>query len=160
GTDAQRERCRAALEEVARTTTEIPSIDFAFVYEGTVGRVLGLLDAALGRFDLAERALREAHALAIARGHRPWIAQLGSELADGLGARGASAKVEVEALRRQAHALARELGMIGLEASTASASAAPEAIVLRAAEPIRVAKQGDQVRIERGDRAAWVKQSR
>ncbi len=53
----------------------------SFTYEGTVGRVLGLLDAALGDLASAEARLRQALAKERTRGHAPWVAQVSRELA-------------------------------------------------------------------------------
>jgi CHAD domain-containing protein len=49
----------------------------SFSYEGTLARLLGLLDASLGDDVAAERELREARTLAQHRRHAPWIAQTG-----------------------------------------------------------------------------------
>ena len=62
GTDDERRRLRAALARVP--VREICGRHISFTYEGTLARVLGLLDAALGDLRRREERLREAHALA------------------------------------------------------------------------------------------------
>jgi hypothetical protein len=154
GTELQQRRCRAALERLEAQV--IGSSEMAFVYEGTVVRLLGLLDAGLGRFDRAETQLREALSHASDLGHRAWVAQIAFELAAVLRAAGRAA--EAEAFREQAFELARELGMPGLEAATAPRTHTP-APTEPASRP-SIVKKGDRVRIERSKQTVWVKDSR
>jgi hypothetical protein len=79
GSDDQRRHARRAL--AAFDCDEIFGAGLSFTYEGTVGRVLGLLDAALGDLASAESRLRAALAKEQARGHAPWVTQVSRELA-------------------------------------------------------------------------------
>jgi hypothetical protein len=135
----------------------------SFVYEGTVGRIVGLLDAALGDVGSAERELRQAHATAVARKHSPWIAQTGYELAKIL--RRAGRGEEARTLMAEAEKLARDLGMPGLERS-AGAELAKEGEVARSATPpatrvdVTFEKSGAEYRIARGAASVILKDSR
>ncbi len=132
GNDDDRRRGREVLS--ASPIRELCGRHFSFMYEGTVLRVLGLLDAALGDHARAEQELREAHALAVERRQRPWVAQTAYDLGKVLLASGK----EEEALRWTAEAarIARDLGMTGLEKdastdATAAPSASPPALAVR-----------------------------
>jgi hypothetical protein len=96
--------------QVRRGLCDLPGDDIfgaglSFTYEGTMGRVLGLLDAALGDLASAEARLRAALAKEQARGHAPWAAQLSRELAQVL--RRAGRLAEARALEDNAPGDAR-----------------------------------------------------
>ncbi len=114
GTDDERRRIRAALERAP--SPEITGGHLSFMYEGTVARVLGLLDASLGDLASAEQKLRHAHTLAVARKHAPWIAQTAHELAKI--ARQAGRQDDARPWLEECTRIARQLGMTGLEGST------------------------------------------
>jgi hypothetical protein len=129
----------------------------SFTYEGAVVRMLGLLDAALGDFTSAERALREAYSLAVTRRHSPWIAQTAYELAKVL--RSAGREDEARDLMAESRKIARELGMPGLERSVAGAGPQAEALPPERASVV-IAKHGADYRIERGSVVVRAKDSR
>jgi hypothetical protein len=79
GTDEDRRLVRRSLVELPGD--ELFGAGLSFTYEGTVGRVLGLIDAALGDLPSAEARFRAALAKEEMRGHAPWAAQLSRELA-------------------------------------------------------------------------------
>ena len=145
-----------------REMRDIPADPVSFMYEGTVVRLLGLLDASLGKLDLARRELEEAHALATERGHRVWVAQTAYELAAVLRASGEEWQVALE----QSLGLACDLGMIGLEKDARARLSewsgvrdAPET----PAEPsrvVRIERLGNEWAVRRGDRMVSVKDSR
>jgi hypothetical protein len=153
GSDADRRTARDALRTIPRK--DMSGEVMSFVYEGPLARILGLLDAALGDFGAAEHALREAHALATARRHRPWVAQTAYELAKVVGRLGREA--DARALMSESRRIARELGMPGLERS-AGADAGADAPV--AGGSVAITKQGAEYRIARGTSIVRVKDSR
>ena len=158
GADDQRRRVRAALAGL--DAHEVHGAGMAFTYEGTVGRVIGLLDAALGDLPAAEAALRRALSLARARGQAPWVAQCAHELANVLHRLGADP--EARALADEHAALSLELGMAGVAGPEALDGAAPRAPAAERDEalPFRMVKHGGVWTVERGERVARVKDSR
>jgi hypothetical protein len=110
GTREERLRIRGAL---ARSPVrELCGRHMSFAYEGTMLRVLGLLDASLGDIAGAEAHLRQAHALEIARQHAPWVAQTAYELGTVL--RRAGKEHEAQRCLDEAAQIAGNLGMTGL----------------------------------------------
>jgi len=97
GTDDERRAYRDA--HAGRVDEAIATGPISFTYESTVGRSLGLLDAALGELTGAEQALTRARSLAVERGQTPWAAQTSYELAKVHRARRAPRRSE-RALRR------------------------------------------------------------
>jgi hypothetical protein len=135
----------------------------SYVYEGTIGRILGLLDAALGDLASAERELRQAHAAAVTRKHSPWIAQTGYELAKVV--RRAGREEEARALLSEAARRARDLGMPGLERSTATeqtdeAPVKPPVVQEPMGVNVTFEKSGSEYRIGRGSASVVVRDSR
>jgi hypothetical protein len=113
--------------------------------------VLGLLDASLGDLASAETRLREAHALAVARRHAPWVAQIGWELAKVL--RAARREDEARSLGEESLRIARELGMTGL-VKNAGGVEEPRAA------GVTIERSGATWRVVRGAIAVTVKDSR
>jgi tetratricopeptide (TPR) repeat protein len=153
GTDAERRWVRAEL--AAATSVEVHDMGVGFVYGGSVMRARGLLDAALGDLDAAERALRATYHHEQRQGRPPWIAQAAHELAAVLRERGRGD--EARAFAAEAAALARELGMAlpdGAGPDAAEAPTAPRAAALR------MLRSGDVWTVERGAVVARVKDSR
>ena len=138
GSDEQRREARRWLEELR--CDDAFGAGLSSTYEGTVGRVLGLLDAALGDLASAEARLRAALAKETARGHAPWAAQLSRELAQVLRRAGRDA---------EARALADDAPV---------AAAVPEPAPPPAA--FRLERAGEVWTIAHGDRVARVKDSR
>jgi hypothetical protein len=83
-------------------------------YEGPIARVLGLLEASLGRTDAASARLEAASRRCRTLGLRPWVARLALERAEILLAEGRG--VAARALLDEAASLAADLGMPTLEA--------------------------------------------
>ena len=155
GTDDERRRIRGALTR--SPIREVCGRHMSFMYEGTLLRLLGLLDAGLGDLVGAEGQLREAHALAVARRHAPWAAQTAYELGKVL-RRGGQ---EEEARRWMAEAarIARDLGMPGLEKSAganveATSSSSPGAL------SVKLERNGAGWSVGRGTALMTVKDSR
>ena len=152
GTAEQGRQIRACLSGLV--SQEAYGGGLTFTYEGTVGRAIGLLDAALGDLPAAEAGLREALARARARRHAPWVGQLAHELAVVL--RRAGQDAEARALAEESAAVARELGIGALSGAEGTAPAeAPEV-----ATPFRMQQLGDVWTVEREGRTARVKDSR
>jgi hypothetical protein len=156
GTDEERRGARDLL--AARCPSDVSGEVMSFIYEGAVARIVGLLDAALGDLDAAERALRDARDKAVTRRHAPWIAQTSYELAKLLRRRGR--EEESRELMAEAHRLARELGMAGLERSAASESPAAPPDRPRPTPSVTMERTGVDVRVARGETSVTVKDSR
>jgi hypothetical protein len=160
GTDDERRLARDALR--TPRPNDVSGEVMSFVYEGTIGRIVGLLDAALGDLDSAERELRQAHATALARKHSPWVAQTGYELAKVLHRAGRGA--EAGALMSEAAKLARALGMPGLErsaiASVSDESLASPVVSGVASLNVTFEKNGSEYRVARGPASVVLKDSR
>ncbi len=154
GTDDDRRRIRAILAQ--SPVREVCGRHFSFLYEGTVLRLLGLLDAALGDRGRAEQELREAHALATDSTQTPLAAQIAYELG---GVLQASGKAD-EARRWTAEAarIARELGMTSLEVD-AGAAASP-AVSPQTTPGVRIVRNDAGWTVARGPSAVTVKDSR
>jgi hypothetical protein len=157
GTDGERRHVREALARAR--TKDITGNVVPYTYEGTVPRLLGLLDAALGELARAEQELREAHALAIERGHAPWVAQTAYELAKLARCRGrpdeARGWIEV------CLPIARELGMTGLLASAhADAPTNVGAQPAEMARALQLDREGELWRIEREATVVRVRDTR
>jgi len=143
GTDDERRRVRGLLALAPtndRTSGHVPT-----TYEGTVPRLLGLLDAALGDLAGAEGHLRKAHALAVARRHAPWIAQTLYELAKVV--RLAGREHEARVLTNECSLIARGLGMKGLEGSAATACESDTLVVSCEGEVWQIVKGSVRVRV-------------
>jgi hypothetical protein len=156
GCDDDRRSVRTALSKAE--SIEVAADVVAFVYEGTVPRLLGLLDSALGDVASGEERMRKAHALATSRGHAPWVAQTAFELAtilDRLGQRD-----DARVFAAQAGSIARDLGMPGLEADASRLAGAPPVPRRDEPAPLQMMKQGATWRLDWGDRRATVKDSR
>jgi hypothetical protein len=154
GPDTERRRVRKALASARQK--EIVGGPLSFTYEGTVQRVVGLLDASLGDLASAETALRAVHDLAVLRGHLPWVAQTAYELAGVI--RRAGRDQEARALEKKSETLARDLGMTGLERSlTTAAQPAPS---IGDTPALTVQRDGDIWTITRGPSLARIKDSR
>ena len=151
GDDEQRRYLRSRLAGVA--PQQMYGSGVSFTYEGTVGRVIGLLDAALGDLPAAEARLREALEGARARRHTPWVAQVAHELAAVL--RRAGRASEAQALQEESSAVARELGLGALPGTEGPAVEEQEPVT-----PFRMQRLGDVWTIERQGRLARVKDSR
>jgi hypothetical protein len=163
GTDDERRKMRETLARAPHR--EIVSGHIPMSYEGPVVRHLGLLDAELGDLPAAERELREAHDLARARGHTPWVARIGAELADVLARSGRAD--EARDLRARSLAIAEEIGMSGLVRllraahdleGEAPAAAAPATTQARPA--FTLACEGDVWRVTYGKTSVRVRDSR
>jgi tetratricopeptide (TPR) repeat protein len=155
GTGDERRRIRRALSP--SPIREICGRHMSFMYEGTLQRVLGLLDAALGDLEGAEEQLREAHGLAVARKHAPWVAQTAYELGKVL--RRAGKEEEGRRLTAEAARIARDLGMTGLEKS-ASANEEATAVGSASALTVRFEKSDAGWNIGQGAAVVTVKDSR
>jgi tetratricopeptide (TPR) repeat protein len=149
GTDDDRRRLRATLARAEQN--EVAGGLVSFTYDGPVGRLLGLLDAALGDFPLAERELREALALAIDRRHAPLVAQTAYDLARVTQRVGRGD--ETRALLAQSSSIARELGMTGLAGRASERTSEIELVV-------ELQREGDVWRVRRGSTVVRVKHSR
>lgn len=107
GTPAQ---CAASIAMLSRFAgREIHGGHIAYTYEGPVTRLLGLLEASLGRSAAAEAQLAAAHERCRALGLKPWVARLALErgiVTQSLGRSG-----EARVLLTEAAVLATELGM-------------------------------------------------
>jgi hypothetical protein len=117
GSNEEREQWLAKLrplEMVQVTTSPIPH-----TYEGPMQRVLGLLEASLGRYVEADRLLESARQ--VCRTHRfgPWIARLSLERARVQLAAGHVE--EARSLFEEAAQIAAELGMRGIESKARTA---------------------------------------
>jgi hypothetical protein len=161
GTDEERRAARDVLR--APRPSDLSGEVMSFVYEGTVGRIVGLLDAALGDVGSAERELRQAYATAVARKHSPWIAQTGYELAKVL--RRAGRGEEARELMTESAQLARELGMPGLERRAAAelskeGEVAGSATSLATRVDVTFEKSGAEYRVARGTASVVLKDSR
>jgi hypothetical protein len=117
GTDALRRAVRARIEQFPGL--EVPTGHVPVTYEGSVARLLALLDESLGDVERAEVRFREA--LARARRHDllPWVARTAAELGRLLERRGAGE--EARTLLAEGAALAERLGMPTLLASLSPA---------------------------------------
>ncbi len=160
GTDDDRRRIRGLVSP--SPVREICGRHMSFMYEGPVVRVLGLLDAALGDLGAAEAQLREAHSLAVARRHTPWVAQTAYEL--GAVLRRAGKDAQARTWTTEAARIARDLGMTGLEKS-ASAPAEPTSshgVSVRAPSALAVRFERDSAgwNVGRGSVVVTVKDSR
>jgi tetratricopeptide (TPR) repeat protein len=153
GTDEERRAVRAILTV---GPTDLSGGQGPFSYEGSVLRLLGLLDASLGDLASAEKLLREARGLAVKRRHAPWVAQLSFELAKVL--RRGGGEAEALALLDECAALARKLGMQGLERGVDTSSTSGG--ISAASAEVRMEREGDIWRIERDGATATVKDSR
>lgn len=149
GSDHERRVVRDTLARGPMVCSTGDQVTFSF--DGTVGRSLGLLDAALGDLAGAETHLRTAYTLARSRGQRPWVAQIAYELAKVL--RRAGHHAEARDLVDECVALARELGMRGL-AGSASVRAEPDG------RPLVMRRVGEIWSVEHGATVARVKDSR
>ncbi|MBX3190818.1 MAG: AAA family ATPase [Labilithrix sp.] len=155
GTDEQRRDARAIV--AAWESREIEPDIVGFVYDGATARLLGLLDASLGDLERAEAHLRDAHALAVERGHAPWAAQVACELAVVLQRRGRAE--EARAFAQRAASTARDLAMTSLEAEALRVTGA------RAPAPIdeaavQMTKSSGQWTVQWGASRVTVKDSR
>jgi hypothetical protein len=77
GTDDDRDDCLARLRPLASlhvTTSPIPH-----TYEGPMARVIGLLEASLGRFEAADASLEAARITCRTHNLLPWVARLSLE---------------------------------------------------------------------------------
>ena len=113
--DAARARCcrsRAGRSTPRRCRTRI---------EGPVTRLIGLLEASLGRVDAADARLGPRARSAVRTALRPWLARAIARTRTALAPR-SDASAQGRALCAEAAALAAELGMRGLR------SAAPAAL--------------------------------
>ena len=151
GSDDDRRRIRAVLADAE--DSEVVGGQMSFTYDGPVVRLLGLLDASLGNLELAEHELREAVALAKQREHLPLVAQASYELANVM--RRAGRAGEARALFEECRAIARDLGMAGLEGRVATSDAVPAR-----SSPLRMEKRHGLFYVEQGGRAVTVKDSR
>ncbi len=161
GTDEERRTARVILG--TPRPSDISGGVMSFIYEGTTVRIQGLLDAALGDLDAAERELREAHAIAVTRKHAPWIAQTGYELAKIL--RRAGREDEAREHMMDAQRLAGELGMPGLERSTRmelviEGTAEPSVARAASRKDVTMEKVGAEYRVVRGDAFVVLKDGR
>ena len=88
------------------------AVDVAEGFRGSVARYLGLLAAAAGSLDDAQRHFEEALVRNEAMGARPWLARAQGDYARLLVARGLAGDAERAAeLRERARATALELGV-------------------------------------------------
>ncbi len=164
GTDAERAATRALL--VDARTGDVVGGHIPFTYEGTVARLLGLLDAALGDAAGAERNLGEARALAAHRRHAPWVAQLDYER--GKVARRAGREEDARALFSAAAEAAAELGMTGLVSAARRRLDRVEATTTTTAAPapgpgpreVESAREGELWRFSRGATTVRIRASR
>jgi hypothetical protein len=147
GDEADCRRDRDAL--LALDAAETHGGVVTYCYEGPVGRVIGLLDAAVGDLASADRRLVLARTHALERGHAPWVAQLDFELAEV--ALRANRRSDARTYLDEAGRIARELGMTGLAGEPAPG---PRADVLV------LAREGEVWRVERGATAVRVRDSR
>jgi tetratricopeptide (TPR) repeat protein len=116
----------AMLEQLAPLAgREIHTAPVPCSYEGPVARVLGLLEASLGRHDAALARFEPALARCRAHGFRPWVARLALELGTSLRALGR--ETEARAAFEEARSLASTLGMKRIEARAARALGSLEA---------------------------------
>jgi AAA ATPase domain len=153
GGDAERRRVRSLLARSER----LELIGFvSCIYAGSVLRVLGLLDAALGDLESAEKQLSQALIRARSHGQRAWVAQLSFELGGVLERQGR--EHESRTLLAECAALARELGMPGLERRLNAGVAAerPPASALE----LELELVGEIWNVARGPHRASVKDSR
>jgi len=152
GSEERRRHTRALLEPLA--DRHFHGGHVAFVYEGPVERVLGLLDASLGERERGVSRLKRALACMTARHYAPWIAQIRFDLATVLGD-----GAEARALRADAAALAEELGMQGLVAR-ARMSVLPPPAATPPAVTLEIVRDGELWRVRSAERSALVKDSR
>ncbi len=149
------EERRAARSMLAASPTrEVSGGQASFHYEGSVPRLIGLLDHALGDLTSARIALGEALVAATARKHLPWVAQIAVELA--AVERSAGDEAAARVLLAQAAGIARELGMTGLERrlGVAPSASAPEP------RGLAMEKEGEVWRIGKGATIVRVRDSR
>jgi tetratricopeptide (TPR) repeat protein len=115
GTDDERRRVRVVLARAS--SREVTGGHAAYIYDGTVARLLGLIDAALGDLTRAEQELSESRELAVARKQLPWVAQTSYELGSVL--RRSGREDQARRLLEESAQIARDLGMAGLEQAAA-----------------------------------------
>jgi hypothetical protein len=158
GSDDERRGARDVL--AISETPHLYGGHLSFSYEGSVSRLLGLLDASLGDLENAERELREAYDFAVERKHAPWQAQIAHELAKVLSSRGREG--EAKRLIEESTTIARQLGMTGLVEAIEQSGTAVAAIPNTAATAgtISMTVEGDTWKIERGSAIARVRDSR
>jgi hypothetical protein len=145
GSEDERRRGRAILERERRSDN---ADGITMAYDGTMGRLIGLIDASLGDLASAERYLREAHDLAVARKQLPWISQTARELASVL--RRAGRTDEARQLDAESARIASEIGM-GL--GTAAAPVPRDT-------SLAMEKTGSMWHVTRGSVSATIKDSR
>jgi hypothetical protein len=147
------------LESLQVTSGPIPQ-----TYEGPMRRVLGLLEASLGRFAQANGFLESARQLCRAHRLAPWVARLSLERAR---VQMASGGVEsARALFEEAARTAAELGMRGIEGKALAALGESRPVASSsvprpgAPEQVRLAREGEVWRVSWGSHVVRVKDSR
>lgn len=107
---------------------------------GSVAHYLGILATTLGRFDEAERWFERARQVHSRMGARPWVAHTAYRQARLLLARGAGGDARrADALLDEAGSIARELGMVRLEARVVATRPAPAGAATAAGDVADVA---------------------
>jgi tetratricopeptide (TPR) repeat protein len=156
GTDAQRAELLARLRQ--NSGRELHTAPVPQTYEGPVDRVIGLLEASLGRTDAADATLETARAHCRRHGLRPWVARLSLERGRVLRGR-----PEARALLEEAAALADELGMTATSARARRELGGPPVVeppVAATAASVRMVQEGEVWRVVLGDEVARVRDSR
>jgi tetratricopeptide (TPR) repeat protein len=130
-------------------------------YEGPFDRLLGLLDAALGRTEAAERQLRATLALAERRGFSSWVAQGRYDLGKFLLTSGRAD--EARKLFEGAATLAEQCDMVGLVArARARATGAPATLppAVEGSARLVMVREGELFRLERGSLTVRIRATR
>lgn len=162
GTDDDREDCLVRLRPLADlhvTTTPIPH-----TYEGPMSRVIGLLEASLGRLEAADAQLEAARVMCRTHGFVPWVARLSLERGRVLVASGRAS--EARALFEEAASVAADLGMRGIEAKARAAiGGATREPPTRTATAddrsiVELTREGEVWRVSWGSRVVRVRDSR
>ncbi|MGH7439984.1 MAG: tetratricopeptide repeat protein, partial [Polyangiaceae bacterium] len=146
---------------------EITTAPIPHTYEGPMSRVIGLLEASLGRYDAADTRLESAQAKCRGMRLAPWVARLSLERGRVLRAAGRAR--EAQALFEEAVAIAGDLGMRGIE-SMARVAAGEGSRIARPAPPpvpapgprasIRIEREGEVWRVDWAGQVVRVRDSR
>jgi hypothetical protein len=164
GTREEREFAREALRPFA--DRHLHSGPIAQTYEGPFRRVVGLLEASLGRLDEADADLEAARQQCLTHRLGPWVARLSLERASVALAAGKTS--EATALFDEAAARAAELGMKRVLASARAALGrgpsipSPPVTVAppTAPAPLALEREGEVWQITWGRHVARVRDSR
>jgi hypothetical protein len=165
GTAEEREATLARLAPHA--AREVHTAPVPQTYEGPLSRVIGLLEASLGRLDEADVRLESARARCRANRFRLWVARLSLERGRVVAALGRAG--EARALFEEAIAVASDVGMkrvadlartaLGVHVALPAATSAPPPAA-SPSSPLRLVREGEVWRIERDDQIARVRDSR